>query len=303
MKPKKLLQVFKNPPKAIIVITILLTVLLIALDIVLLVLNSQNLALQIVSYIVYGLSAIFFGYLVYIIVTNWKNIGSRVANFVENNDFAYVMVKDLGYRSVILAFFSLLFGIAYAIFNGVMAIYSMSVWYFSLSIYCILLALTKGAILVYQKKKLQNKDNILSSVKTYRNSGIALLIIHLAITVAVLQMLFVNRFFVYPGLLIYVAATYSFFKITTSIMNIIKSKRIKDYTIKALFSINLADSVISILALQTAMLNTFGTGGKFETVANAITGTITCLFTLGIGIHMIIKGQKEIKQELNNGRK
>ena len=88
-----------------------------------------------------------------------------------------------------------------------------------------------------------------------------------------------------------------------SIINIIKSKQIKDYTLNALFSINLADAIMSILALQTAMLNTFGKGDRFETVANAITGAITCLFTLGIGIYMIKKGQKEIKRELNNGRK
>lgn len=303
MKLKNIAHVFKKPPKSIVVLTILLTILFIVLDIILLVLNSQILLLQIFSYIVYGFSAVFFGYSVYIIVINWKKIRQRVANFVESNDFAYVMVKDLGYRSIILAFVSLFFGIAYAIFNGVMAIYSMSVWYLSLSIYCFSVALTKGAILLYQKKKMQNKNDILSSIKTYRNSGIALLFIHIAISVSVLQMLLINRHFVYPGLLIYVASAYAFFKITMSIINIIKSKMIKDYTLKALFSINLADAIISILALQTAMLNTFGKGDRFETVANAITGAITCLFTLGIGIYMIKKGQKEIKRELNNGRK
>ncbi|MBQ7352713.1 MAG: hypothetical protein IJW54_01790 [Clostridia bacterium] len=303
MKQKNPLHVFINPPKAIKILTILLTPLLVALSIVVLATNLQETNLFILAYLSYGLSACFLAYSVFLIVKNRKKIRERVANFVENNDVAYVLVKDLGYRSVFIACFSLLFGIVYSIINGVMAALSMSVWYLSLAIYYIALVIIRGAILIYQKKKLQGRNNNLSSIKTYRNAGIALLLIHVAITVAVLQMILINKFFEYPGLLIYTAATYAFLKITLSVINIIKVKKQKDYTIKALLCINLADAVISILALQTAMLNTFGQGGNYTTLANSLTGSAACLLTLALGIYMIIKGQKEIRQELNNGKK
>ena len=303
LKQKKPLHVFINPPKVVIIITILLTFLFITLSIISLATNLQETNLFLLAYSSYGLSGCFLAYSVFLIVKYWKKIKTRVADFIENNDVAYVLVKDLGYRSVFLACFSLFFGIIYAIINGVMAVLAMSIWYLSLAIYYIALVAIRGAILIYQKKKLQGKNSDLASIKTYRNAGIALLITHIAITVAVLQMILINRFFEYPGLLIYTAAAYAFFKITVSIINIFKAKKQSDYTIKALLCINLADAVISILALQTAMLNTFGNTSAMSILANALTGSASCILTLALGIYMIIKGQKEIKQELNNGRK
>ena len=294
MKPKKLAHVLINPPKAVKIITIVFTLLLIIASMVLLVIDLQNTIYRIISYAVFALTGCFLAYSVLLIVLNWKNLRGSVANFIENNDVAYVLIKDLGYRSVFIACFSLFIGIAYAIFNGVMAILSVSIWYLSLSIYYLALVIMRGAILLYQKKKLKKQNDELSSIKTYRNSGIALLITHTAITVAVLQMIFINKFFVYPGLLIYVASTYAFSKITLSVINIVKSRKQRDYTIKALLSINFADAVISILALQTAMLNTFGQTNQFTVLANALTGSVTCLITLGLGIYMIIKGQRKL---------
>ena len=61
-------------------------------------------------------------------------------------------------------------------------------------------------------------------------------------------------------------------------------------TVRASKNINLADAMVSILALQTAMFHEFGTGmGDFNIgTMNAITGAVVCALTAAIGIFMIV---------------
>ena len=131
--------------------------------------------------------------------------------------------NDKEYRRKTIELFSLIFSFVFGIFNGALSIISKSVWFLMLSIYYIALSVGRLGIYYYRKNKEQNR---LSSIRLYRNSGLFLLVMNFAIGVAVLQIVFIERGFKYPGLFIYAVATYAFTKITLAIINISKTREL-----------------------------------------------------------------------------
>ena len=213
------------------------------------------------------------------------------------------IVRDRGYRRNAIELFSLMYSAMFGVFNGILSILSSSVWFLMLSIYYVALSLGRLGIFFY-KKKSKGKSKF-SSIKLYRNSGIFLLIMNFAIGTAVLQIVFIEKGFKYPGLFIYAVATYAFTKISFAIRNISKTRGTENYTEMSLRSINLIDASVSILALQTALISEFSDGVGDVTVMNGITGAAVTLFTLAFGIFMIAKSHKEIKKiktETKNGK-
>ena len=104
--------------------------------------------------------------------------------------------------------------------------------------------------------------------------------------------------FEHKGITIYVYAIYAFFKIITAVYSLIKHRHTKHMTIMAIKYIKLADAMVSILALQTAMFREFAveTQGFDVILMNAITGAIICALTIAIGVYMIIRANLMIKK-------
>jgi len=106
--------------------------------------------------------------------------------------------------------------------------------------------------------------------------------------------------------MIYVMATYAFWKLGNSIYNIIKARKHNDCTIQSIKNINFADALVSILALQTALLDTFG-GDYNPFLPNLLTGVAVSITIIGVGILMIVRGQANLKkinkpkEEMKNG--
>ena len=101
--------------------------------------------------------------------------------------------------------------------------------------------------------------------------------------------------FSHAGLMIYVSATYTTYKVVMTIRHIVKARKSTDMTVMTVRSINLADMCVSILALQTAMFHSFSPNMNWGTM-NAITGAIVCLATVLIGIVMVANGKRAITE-------
>ena len=207
------------------------------------------------------------------------------------------MLSNYGFRTVAFAIISFTVSVLYSVSHVVISVMEKSVWFGMLAFYYLTLAFMRGGVLTYQKGK-KNKteyDKKIYQIKTFKNVGILLITVTVALTVAVLQMVLINRHFEYAGLMIFVIATYTFYKITMSIINIIKSRKQTDLTIQAVRYINLADSAVSLLALQTALLSAFGGNelGITSAIMNGITGLVVISFIITIGAFMILKSKKE----------
>ena len=249
------------------------------------------------GYVLYAISAIALTYLVYIIVYFAPTIKKAIINTLKKHKFTNELLESYGYRSIIFAIFSFIINIAYAVFQGVIAILSGSIWYGALATYYIAISCIRGGVVAVSRKRKQLGETFTleKQLKSYRNCGIYLVFLNFALLGAIVQMVLSDQGFKYAGIMIYVMATYAFYKLGMSIYNLFKARSHNDYTIQSIKNISFADALVSILALQTALLYTFSENYQ-PYLPNSLTGGAVSLAIIAMGIYMIIKGNRELRE-------
>lgn len=291
----------KNPPTYIKVLTFLVATLSSIGSIIVAVTMDMESALSVLAYILFGIAGITLAYAVFLIIPLFPKMKNGILEWMEKRSFTRKLVENYGFRTIIFAVGTFSLSIVFAGVNAYLGIAYKSIWFGALATYYIMLAFMRGGILISHQKN--GAENEQKQIKLYRNCGIVLLILNVALSSSIAQMIFDGAHFVYVGLTIFAYAAYAFFKITMSIINFIKANRRESLVVQAIRNINLADAVVSILALQTALLNTFSQGDINVSLMNTFTGIIVSAFTVGLGVYMIIKSskQKTINKGKNNG--
>lgn len=177
------------------------------------------------------------------------------------------------------------------LFSGI--IYQ-SVWFVTLAVYYILLAVMRACLLHYVRKG--GKDKV-SEWRRYRLCGIILLFMNAALAGMVVLAVCQNSGFEYPGMLIYVMAMYAFYAAITAVWNVVKFRRYESPVMSAAKVINLTAALVSMLSLETAMLTRFGAADDpvFRQVMTASTGAGISAAVVGMAVFMILRSTKQIK--------
>lgn len=305
---KKAWEKILKPPTCVKAIVVVCAVLFIGGAMAVLIVGYEgNLALEILAYTLFGLSALSLAYSVYFIVGWLPLLKNKIIEVINSKKFTRTLREDYGFRTVIFAIGSFCLSIAFGFFNGYMGIAYASIFNGALATYYIVLALVRGGVLIHHGKGAKKDDTYHEKdderrAKVYRNVGILILVLSIALSAIIAQMIFDDRHFSYPGWTVFAFAAYAFFKITMSIINLFKARKHDDMTVKAIRNVNLSDAMVSILALQTALLHTFGTDGIDISLYNTLTGCVVSAGTYAIGIIMIVLGVKAIKK-IKNGEK
>lgn len=291
---KKAINYTLRPPWYVAIIAFIITLTLIAGSLYSIIIELNNIGV----YFLYIIAATFLSLTVWYAIYFTPKIKKYFIALMEKRKFTSAIINDYGFRAVTFSTVAFTVNIAYAIFNGAMGIISRSVWFGALSLYYIVLSALKAYVIIGSRrinKLTENRPLLLA--RMYRNCGISLIMLSIALSGAVAQMALSDQGFKYADLMIYAAALYAFYKITIAIIQFVKSRR-HGRTINETFGlINLSDGLVSMLALQTALLAAFGEGSS--KVYNAITGTAVMLMIIAIGIFMAF-GAKRIKTEKEN---
>lgn len=304
-KWKKLLKKIKNPPLWAQLLTYGVTVVSAVGALLILLVEYTGNALEIVAYTLFGLAAISLSYSVYLIVRMIPRLKKLIILWTEKYEFTHSLLRNFGFRTIIFSIGSFLMSIAFGAFNAGMGIAYRSIWYGALATYYVCLALFRGGVLLYHKRRRGGRKGeekgsraeAFSRAKIYRNCGIILLILNVALSSAIAQMIFDDRGFSYAGWTIFAYAAYAFYKITMSVINLFRAKKQDDLTVQAVRNINLTDAAVSILALQTALLATFQTGEVNISLFNTLTGIAVSAVAVTLGIVMIVRGVRAMKRE------
>ncbi len=281
------------------------TILCIIASILLIVFNDGSVLLNGLSYFFYFLAAITLGLSIYSIVKISIPLKDKIIGYLRKNNFINKLFEEYDFRNIVFSAINFIINICYVLFNGIIAIVSKSIWYGALAAYYLVLTLLRGSIVYYHTKNaiplLKNattdveKRNKQAEIKIYILNGIMLLILPIALSFVILDIVKNGTAFVRWGWTVYAFAFMAFYKIIASIIQIVRSrKKSEDYTVHSLKNIGFAAALVTILSLQTSLLYSFGGGANVATF-NAITGGIVCIITVIIGIIMIIKGSKKIK--------
>ncbi len=255
-------------------------------------------------FILYLLSAFALTYLVILCVDIIPKIRQAIIASMRRHKFTNDLLESFGYRTLVFASISFFINVAYAIFQAVMAILARSVWLGALAGYYIIISLIRGGLVFASRRANKDTENTPTGAKAYRNCGIALLLLNLALVVAIVQMVQSSSGFAYAGLMIYVVATYTFYKLGVSIYNLFKAKKHGRGHVQAIKNLSFADALVSLLSLQTALISAFGDGFD-PTLANSLTGGLVSMTIIALGIYMIIIGQTKLnktKENINEGQ-
>ena len=284
----------KAPKPWVFVMFLILTLLMLSASIVLLVLGFT----QFWVYIINALTAILLAYTIYLIVHFYPLIKAKVIETLKKSKSIARYLEDYKYKSLVNTCITFSINIAYALTQGVLAILSNSIWYGTLAAYYIILCFIRGGIVYkhFKRRKVgDEKEYALKQAQSYRNCGIYLNILTFALSGSIVQMVILNQGYRYAGIMIYVMALYTFYKLALAIKNIVKAWKRNDFTIMSIRDLNLSDALVSMLALQTAMFQAFGEGSN-PYIFNAITGAGVTLILIALSVVMIAHGNREIKR-------
>ena len=149
----------------------------------------------------------------------------------------------------------------------------------------------------YNLKYENEREQRLFGLKSYRFCGILMFLLNLAVSGLVIQLVWQNKSYEYPGFLIYAFAAYSFYCIGIAIRNMAKHRKLQQPVLAAAKMLSFACALMSILATQTAMLTQFGNGQEqFARMMNALTGSAVCFLIFGLAIWMVRRANREIKR-------
>ena len=219
--------------------------------------------------------------------------------FIEKNKIANMLVKDYKLRTIISALPGLGMNLIFALFNAVIGIISHSAWHGSLAAYYILLSAMRFVSVMYAKSIYIDKKKGKTEqreLKVYKNCGIMLSVMSIALMGAVIMLVFGFGGKSYPEIVTIAVAAYTFYKLIMSIINMVKARKEKSLLLITLRYIGYSEALVALLSLQTALFAAFGQGSeKLIPIMNTATGAAVCLTALLLGVYMICDARKRKK--------
>lgn len=231
-------------------------------------------------------------------------------SYIRNHHITKRLVNDKLYRGRVVLYKGLITSMLFAAFKMTVAIVYHSVWFGAVAVYYLALSGMRYLLVRYMRKAddiskthagEKAYERYLIENRGYRICGYLMFFLNVAMSGMTIQMVLHDKGYTYPGFIIYVSAMYAFYTFVMSIINLVKYRRLNSPVISAAKIIGLASALMSILALQTAMLTQFGAEQHdFIKLMNSLTGTAVCLAIFIMAIIMIYKSGKQMKRFIDD---
>ncbi len=206
------------------------------------------------------------------------------------------LMTDMPFRTHVSLYGSLAVNLLYVALNVVSGFLYHTAWFFVLAFYYTILAVMRF-LLVRFVNGIGIGKNRFRELRRSRLCGIILLTVNLALSGAVLMILYQDKGYEYHGILIYVMAAYTFYITTLAIVNLAKYKKLGSPVMSMAKIINMAAALVSMLSLETAMFSQFGgdMAPENQRLMIILTGAGVSIIIVTMSVYSILKNSKEIK--------
>ena len=207
-------------------------------------------------------------------------------------------MTDRVFRTEISLCLSLFISLLYVGINLWSWHFSRSWWFVVLAVYYVIMAVMRFLLVRYVRVN-EIGTSILGEWKRCRACACILLLINLSLSGAVLMILYRNRGYDYPGVMIYVMALYTFYSTIHAIVDIVKYRKLGSPIMSTAKIVSLSAALFSMLNLETAMFAQFG-GDMAQQDQNLMimfTGAGISITVVTLSVILIVRATKEIGRE------
>ena len=216
---------------------------------------------------------------------------------LHKNKYIDRYLTDAVFKSNVGLNRSFAISVVYVVVNAVSGYVYRTYWFVIFAVYYAIIAGMRFLLVRYVAKHPVGSDR-LGELKRARLCAYILLTVNLALSGAVLMMVFFNRGFHYQGILIYVIALYTFYITTTAIIDMVKYRKYKSPVMSITKIIKMASALFSMLFLETAMFAQFGadTAEQTKRILIMATGAGISVAVVSMAVYVIVQTSKEIRQ-------
>lgn len=213
-------------------------------------------------------------------------------HFARTNPFVKPLVEDPNKRFLLGLFREQIVNFLYGGFKTVYGLVIGSWWTWADGLYNFVQGIIQLLQLTLHRKHLP----VEGQWKSYRFCGYLILVMHLTMTGLVFMMIHQGQVEEYPGFMIFVIAAFTFYKLITAVIDVVKDRRHSSPVDASVYLLDLTQALFDIFSLQAAMLQIFGDGTIDVKLMNTLTGGAVCLLVLGTGVYMIRRANRELKK-------
>lgn len=257
---------------------------------------------QIAGIAVYILSGVFLVTACIFLVQDLKNgVIEKIVSTIKRNPLGEKFFDDYTFRIILSTMPTFIINVAYTVYNGVLGVIHQSEWFITMAVYYSLLGIMRYHAVHTGRKISRMEDQSLVKKKelsVIKTEGILLLLLNLALSGVVLLTIVQDTAKRYSEIMVITIAAYTFYKIITSVINMIKVRKLQSPILITIRNISVADALVSVLTLQMTMLASFqGRSTLNINQMNAMTGMAACILISLLGISMIYYSYKRNKKE------
>ena len=209
-------------------------------------------------------------------------------------------MTDRAFRTEISLYLSLSVGLAYVLINLVNWYFSRSWWFATLAIYYTIMSFLRFLMVRYVHRNTLGEASVVEW-KLSKLCACCLLLINLSLSGAVLMILYQDRGYRYPGMMIYALALYTFYSTISSIVSLVKFRRFGSPILSAAKIVGLCAALVSMLNLETAMFDQFGGEMSIEKqrIFIILTGAGVSAAVVTMSVGLILRANREIRRRRN----
>lgn len=184
---------------------------------------------------------------------------------------------------------ALALNLGYAALHALAGWRGRSAWSATLAVYYLFLAAMRVALMDAARRAAPGARPG-AERRRARLCGVLLVAMNLALAGVVVLVLHRGGGFAYAGNLIYAMALYAFYATILGVVNLVRTRRSRSPLLAAARAVSLASALVSMLALEVAMLDRFGSPGDtlFRNGMIAGSGLAVCAVVAGLGLAMAL---------------
>ncbi len=215
---------------------------------------------------------------------------------IERTKIGKRLIQEQRFRAVFFAAIGLLVNILYAFYHGALGVVNQSLWFIAMFAYYVILSSMRISAVLCEWK---NKSSACKDTEYFvaKLCGGLLVLLSAVLAGVVYISLSQNVAVKHHEIAMITIATYTFYKITATVIKAIKQRKNAAPLLIVIRTIGYAEVAASILTLQRSMLVSFGSMNHTDIgLMNALTGIAVCLFILLLGVFLILRISKERKK-------